>query len=126
MQRRVSPTDAVRLHVALAGHAVPPQSLVGEAARQTVLHPVVSGCGDHQQDVSHDGAKQAPSHEAVHHECHCSRGSRHAVHGGEEDRDKHELGKGNPRLPKLYCEETLITFHVQSKQSVLDVFGRNE
>lgn len=99
---------------------------MGEAARQTILHPVVSGCGDHQQDVSHDGAKQAPSHEAVHHECHCSRGSRRAVHGGEEDRDKDQPGKGNSIMPKLRCETTLVTFKVYLKQSVLDVIGRNE
>lgn len=61
-------TNAVSLHVALARHAVPPQTLMGEAARQTVLHPVVRSRGDHQQDVPHDGTKQAPSHEAVHHE----------------------------------------------------------
>ena len=59
-------TDAVRLHVTLSRHAVPPQALVGEAARQTVLHPVVCCCGDHQQDVPHHGTEQAPSHEAVH------------------------------------------------------------
>ncbi|TNN23240.1 hypothetical protein EYF80_066640 [Liparis tanakae] len=56
------------LRPALARHAVPPQALVGKAARQTVLHPVVCGGGDHQQDVPHDGTKEAPSHEAVHHE----------------------------------------------------------
>lgn len=50
-------TNAVSLHVALARHAVPPQALMGKAARQTVLHPVVCGCGDHQQDVPHDGTK---------------------------------------------------------------------
>lgn len=61
-------TDAVGLHVALPRHAVSPQALMGEAAGQTVLHPVVCGRGDHQQDVPHNGTKQAPSHEAVHHE----------------------------------------------------------
>lgn len=67
-------TDAVGLHVALARHTVSPQTLVGEAARQTVLHPVVGCCGDHQQDVPHDGAEQAPSHKAVHPEWCCDGG----------------------------------------------------
>lgn len=61
-------TNAVGLHVALARHAVPPQALMSKAARQTILHPVVCGRGNHQQDVAHDGTKQATSHEAVHHE----------------------------------------------------------
>lgn len=59
-------TDAVRLHVTFARHAVPPQALVGEAAWQAVLHPVVCCHWDHQQDVPHHGTEQAPSHEAVH------------------------------------------------------------
>lgn len=58
VQENTSPlTNAVGLHVALARHAVPPQALMGKAARQTVLHPVVCGCGDHQQDVPYDGTK---------------------------------------------------------------------
>ena len=75
-------TDAVGLHVALSGHAVSPQALVGKAARQPVLHPVVGCRGDHQQDVPHDGAKQAPSHKAVHPEWRC--GGRGALHTGRE------------------------------------------
>lgn len=59
-------TYAVSLHVALVGHAVPPQALVGIVSRHAVLHPVVSCSGDHQQDVTNNGAEQAPSHEAVH------------------------------------------------------------
>ena len=59
-------TYAVRLHVALVGHAVPPQTLVGIVPGETVLHPVVRRSGDHQQDITNDGTEQAPSHEAVH------------------------------------------------------------
>ena len=59
-------TDAVSLHVTLARHAVSPQALMGKAAREAILHPVVCSCRDHQQDVPHDGTEQAPSHEAVH------------------------------------------------------------
>lgn len=59
-------TDAVSLHVALVGHAVPPQTLVGIVSRETILHPVVGHRGDHQQDVAHDATEQTPSHEAVH------------------------------------------------------------
>lgn len=59
-------TYAVGLHVALVGHAVPPQTLVGIVSREAVLHPVVSHRGDDQQDVAHDGAEQTPAHEAVH------------------------------------------------------------
>lgn len=39
---------------------------MSEAARQSVLHPVVRRRGDHQQDVAHDGTEQTPSHETVH------------------------------------------------------------
>ena len=60
------PTDAVGLHVALVGHAVPPQALVGVASGQTVLHPVVCGGGHHQQNVAHKGTEEASSHETVH------------------------------------------------------------
>ncbi len=59
-------TYAVSLHVALVGHAVPPQTLVGIVPRETVLHPVVSRGGDHQQDITNNSTEQAPSHEAVH------------------------------------------------------------
>lgn len=59
-------TYAVSLHVALVGHAVPPQTLVGIVPRETVLHPVVGCGGDDQQDITHNSAEQAPSHEAVH------------------------------------------------------------
>lgn len=59
-------TYAVSLHVALVGHAVPPQPLVGIVAREAVLHPVVSRRGHDQQDVAHNGTEQTPSHEAVH------------------------------------------------------------
>lgn len=59
-------TYTVGLHVALVGHAVAPQALVGVAPRQAVLHPVVGGGGDHQQDVTDNRAEEAPSHEAVH------------------------------------------------------------
>lgn len=59
-------TYTVGLHVALVGHAVAPQALVGVAAGQAVLHPVVGGGGDYQQDVADDRAEEAPSHEAVH------------------------------------------------------------
>lgn len=59
-------TYAVSLHVALVGHAVPPQTLVGIASRETVLHPVVSCSGDHQQDITNNSTEQASSHEAVH------------------------------------------------------------
>lgn len=59
-------TYAVGLHVALVGHAVAPQALVGVAPGQAVLHPVVGGGGDHQQDVADDRAEEAASHEAVH------------------------------------------------------------
>lgn len=34
-------TNAVSLHVTFARHAVPPQALMGKAAGETVLHPVV-------------------------------------------------------------------------------------
>lgn len=56
-RRYIPLTNAVSLHVALARHAVPPQALMGKAPRQAVLHPVVCGCGDDQQDVPHDGTK---------------------------------------------------------------------
>lgn len=59
-------TYAVGLHVALVGHAVPPQTLVGIVPREAILHPVVGHRGDHQQDVPHDATEQTPSHEAVH------------------------------------------------------------
>lgn len=59
-------TYAVGLHVALVGHAVAPQTLVGVASRQAVLHPVVGRGGDDQQDVANNRAEEAPSHEAVH------------------------------------------------------------
>lgn len=67
-------TDTVGLRVAFAGHAVSPQALMSEAARQSVLHPVVRRRGDHQQDVTHDGTEQTPSHETVHPEENCSCG----------------------------------------------------
>ena len=54
---RYALTDAVCLHVTLAGHTVSPQALVSKAARQAILHPVVCRCGDHQQDVPHNGAE---------------------------------------------------------------------
>lgn len=50
-------TNAVSLHVAFARHAVPPQALMGKAAGETVLHPVVRSGWDHQQDVPHNGTK---------------------------------------------------------------------
>lgn len=59
-------TYAVGLHVALVGHAVAPQTLMGVASRQAVLHPVVGRGGDDQQDVANNRAEEAPSHEAVH------------------------------------------------------------
>lgn len=59
-------TYAVSLQVALVGHAVPPQTLVGIVSREAILHPVVGHHGDHQEDVSHDATEQTPSHEAVH------------------------------------------------------------
>lgn len=59
-------TYVVSLHVALVGHAVPPQTLVGIVSREAILHPVVGHRRDHQQDVAHDTTEQTPSHEAVH------------------------------------------------------------
>lgn len=79
-------TNAVCLHVALVGHAVSPETLVGIVTRETVLHPVVSRSGDHQQDITHNSTEQAPSHETVHLELRGrgrNRETCHARRGGE-------------------------------------------
>ncbi len=59
------------LHVALVGHAVPPQALVGIAAWEAILHPIVCRCGDHYKDVPNNGAEQAAAHKAVHPDTRC-------------------------------------------------------
>ena len=77
-------TNAVRLHVALARHAVPPQALVSVTARQTVLHPIVCCRGDHQKNVPNKGAEEASAHETIHPDLRlwgCSRAPEHRVGG---------------------------------------------
>lgn len=39
---------------------------MGKGPRQPVLHPVVCGCGHHQEDGPHPGTEEAATHEAVH------------------------------------------------------------
>ncbi len=59
-------TDAVCLCHAFSRYAVAPQALMHVTAGLAVLHPVISGCRDHQEYISHSCTKQSTSHKAVH------------------------------------------------------------
>lgn len=64
--RGPSLTDAVVVREAFPRHTVAPQALVHVIAGLPILHPVISCCGNDQEDVPHACTKQPSAHEAVH------------------------------------------------------------
>lgn len=64
--RGPSLTDAVVVREAFPRHTVAPQALVHVVAGLPILHPVISCCGNDQEDVPHACTKQPSAHEAVH------------------------------------------------------------